>query len=94
MDRRGIVEVLGGALVSGGLAAVALQLFVGRVAWVPVVGLAAAVGIAAAANYRARVGHAEQVATEAPEVTAQKVEEYTRPTAGDGGERPEDDSRD
>jgi hypothetical protein len=86
MDKRGIAEVLGAALVSGGLAVAGLRLFAGRINWVLVVGLVVSVSLAAAANYRGRTGHAEQVATEAPDVTARNVEAHTPDAAGDGGD--------
>ena len=85
MERRGIAEAGGAALASGLLAIAALWLAVGYIDWVLVVGLAAGVAIAAAANYRARTGHADAVATEAPEVTADNFEHYTPVKAGDGG---------
>lgn len=85
MDRRGLAEALGAALVSGVLAVVGQLLAVGAVDWVLVVGLVAGVAIAAAANYRARTGHADAVADEAPEVTADNYEQYTPIKAGDGG---------
>jgi len=85
MERRGLVEAGGAALVSSVLAVAGLWLAVGYVDWVLVVGLAAGVAIAAAANYRARIGHAEAVAEEAPEVTADNFENYTPIKAGDGG---------
>ncbi|WP_324665968.1 hypothetical protein [Haloarcula sediminis] len=85
MERRGIAEAGGAALTSAVVAAVALWLVVGSVDWVLVVGTAAGVAIAAAANYRARTGHADSVADEAPEVTADNFEDYTPVTAGDGG---------
>ncbi|PSP62970.1 hypothetical protein BRC76_03840 [Halobacteriales archaeon QH_8_67_36] len=85
MDRRGIAEAGGGALVSGLLAIGVLWFAVGYVDWVLVVGLAAGVAIAAAANYRARTGHADAIATEAPEVTADDFEDDTPVKAGDGG---------
>ncbi|MBX0322659.1 hypothetical protein EGH21_06410 [Halomicroarcula sp. F13] len=84
MDRRGVAETVGGALVSAGLAVAGLWLFAGYVDWVLVVGLAAGVAIATAANYRARTGHAENVATEAPDATADTYEDHTQ-AAGDGG---------
>jgi len=80
-----MAEAGGAALVSGLLAIVALWLVVGYIDWVLVIGLAAGVAIAAAANYRARTGHADAVATEAPEVTADNYESYTPVKAGDGG---------
>ena len=93
MERRGIAEAGGAALTSGLLATVALWLAVGYVDWVLVIGLAAGVAIAAAANYRARTGHAEGVEAEAPKVTADNFEHYTPVKAGDGGtEGIEDDS--
>ncbi|WP_254272895.1 hypothetical protein [Haloarcula marina] len=67
MEPRGIAEIGGSALVSAGLAVAGLWLFAGYVDWVLVVGLAACVAIATAANYRARTGHAENVAATAPE---------------------------
>jgi len=85
MDRRGLAESLGAGLVSGVLAVVGQWFAVGAVDWVLVVGLVAGVAIAAAANYRARTGHAEAVVEEAPGVTAQNYEEFTQPAAGDGG---------
>lgn len=85
MDRRGLAEVGGAALGSGGLAAVGLLVVVGRLDWVLIVGLAAGVAIAAAANYRARTKHAAKVADEAPAVTEDNYERHGRVTAGDGG---------
>lgn len=85
MEPRGIAEAGGAALVSGVLAAAALWLAVGYVDWVLVVGTAAGVAIAVAANYRARTGHADAVKAEAPEVTADNFENYTPVKAGDGG---------
>ena len=85
MERRGIAEAGGAAVASGVLAVGALWLAVGYIDWVLVVGLAAGAAIAAAANYRARTGHADAVKTEAPEVTADNFENYTPIKAGDGG---------
>ena len=85
MEQRAIAEAGGAALVSALVAIGGLWLAVGYVDWVLVVGLAIGVAIAAAANYRARTGHAEAVETEAPEVTADNFEEYTPTAAGDGG---------
>ncbi len=85
MERRGIAEAGGAALVSALLAIAALWLAVGYVDWVLVASTAIGVAIAAAANYRARTGHADAVATEAPEVTADNFEDHTPVTAGDGG---------
>lgn len=85
MNRRGLAETVGSALVSGGLAAAALQLFVGRINWVLVVGLALCVALAAAANYRARTGHANRVADKAPEVGPDNYDEYGPAAASDGG---------
>jgi|GEM_PF-975772 hypothetical protein len=85
MERRGIAEAGGAALGSGVLAIGTLWQVVGYVDWVLVVGLAAGVAIAAAANYRARTGHADAVKTQAPEVTADNFENYTPIKAGDGG---------
>ncbi|EMA09422.1 hypothetical protein SAMN05443574_107103 [Haloarcula vallismortis] len=85
MDRRGIAEVGGLSLAGGVLAITAQQIIASSIDWVLVVGLAACVGIAAAANYQARTKHAAQVATEAPAVTEDNYEQHGRPTAGDGG---------
>ncbi|MBV0925515.1 hypothetical protein KTS45_15015 [Halomicroarcula limicola] len=85
MDRRGTAEVVGSALVSGGLAVAGLRLFAGSIDWVLVVGLVAGVAIAAAANYRGRTGHADRVAAEAPEVTADNYEAHAERAASDGG---------
>jgi len=85
MDQRGLLEAGGAAVVSGGLATAGLWLFVGAVDWVLVTGLTVGVAIAAAANYRARTGHADGVAEEAPEVTADDFEDHTQSAAGDGG---------
>ncbi|MFC6756839.1 MULTISPECIES: hypothetical protein [Haloarcula] len=85
MERRGIAEAGGAAIASGVLAIGALWLAVGYIDWVLVVGLALGVAIAAAANYRARTGHADAVKTAAPEVTADNFENYTPVKAGDGG---------
>jgi len=94
MDQRGLLEAGGAAVVSGGLATAGLWLFVGAGDSVLVVGLAAGVGIAAAANYRARTGHADGVAAEAPEVTAGNYEEHTQSAAGDGGTAEHETQRD
>ncbi|MBX0286941.1 hypothetical protein [Haloarcula salinisoli] len=93
MERRGIAEAGGAALVSGVLAIGALWLAVGYIDWVLVVGLALGAAIAAAANYRARTGHADTVKTEAPEVTADNFENYTPVKAGDGGTEGLDEER-
>lgn len=85
MERRGIAEAVAGALLSGGVAAGTLLAVAGTVDWVLVAGLAMGAAIAAAANYRARTGHAEAVAGEAPAVTADNYEAFTQPAAGDGG---------
>lgn len=85
MQRRGIAEVGGAALASAVLAIAALWLAVGYVDWVLVVGTAAGVAIAVAANYRARTGHADAVEAAAPEVTAHNFENHTPVKAGDGG---------
>lgn len=94
MDRRGIAEAGGAALVSAGLAVAGLWLFAGRIDWIPVVGLAAGVAIAAAANYRARNRHADHVATEAPTVTAENHRGFGPETARDGGDPADDGPRD
>ncbi|MFC7074999.1 hypothetical protein [Haloarcula halophila] len=86
MDRRGIAEVVGAALVSGGIAVAGLRLFAGEINWLLVIGLVASVSLAAAANYRGRTGHAEQVAAEAPDATAEAVEAHAPDRAGEGGE--------
>ena len=91
MDRRGIAEVGGLSLTGGGLATAIQRVIAGSVDWVPVVGLVACVGIAAAANYRARTTHAARVAAEAPAVTEDNYEQHGRPAAGDGGV-PSDDA--
>jgi hypothetical protein len=92
MERRGIAEAGGAALGSAVLAIGALWLVVGYIDWVLVIGLAFGVAIAAAANYRARTGHADAVEAEAPEVTADNFEQHTPIKAGDGGtEGVEDD---
>ncbi|WP_424001856.1 hypothetical protein ACOZ4I_00245 [Haloarcula salina] len=93
MDRRGLAEVGGAALGSGVLAAGGLLVVVGRLDWVLIVGLAAGVAIAAAANYRARTKHAAKVADVAPAVTEDNYERHGRTTAGDGGVPADDDSR-
>jgi hypothetical protein len=85
METRGIVEAVAAALISGVAAAGTLQVVAGTIDWPLVVGLATGAALAAAANYRARTGHAETVAEEAPEVTADNYEEFTHPAAGDGG---------
>lgn len=85
MKRRGIAEAGGAALVSAVLAIGALWLAVGYIDWALVIGLAAGVAIAAAANYRARTGHADAVEAAAPEVTADNFERHTPVKAGDGG---------
>ncbi|MDS0220340.1 hypothetical protein NDI54_03135 [Haloarcula sp. S1AR25-5A] len=90
MDRRGIAEIGGLSLAGGALAIVTQQVVVGGIDWVPVIGLVACIGIAAAANYQARTKHAAQVATEAPAVTEDNYEQHGRPTAGDGGVSPAD----
>ncbi|MEF8973632.1 MAG: hypothetical protein V5A15_01975 [Haloarcula sp.] len=90
MDRRGIVEVGGLSLAGGVLAIAAQQVVVGGIDWVPVVGLVACVGLAAAANYRARTKHAAQVATEAPAVTEDNYEQHGRSAASDGGVPPDE----
>ncbi|WP_336336148.1 hypothetical protein [Haloarcula brevis] len=94
MDRRGIAEVGGLSLAGGVLGTVAQQAVVGSVDWVLVAGLVACVAIAAAANYRARTGHAAQVATEAPAVTEENYEQHARRASGDGGVPADDPSTD
>ncbi|KAA9399319.1 hypothetical protein Har1130_14160 [Haloarcula sp. CBA1130] len=89
MDRRGIAEVGGLSLAGGVLASVAQRVIVGSIDWVLVVGLVACVGLATAANYRARTKHAATVAAEAPAVTEDNYEQHGRQTAGDGGVRPD-----
>lgn len=90
MDRRGIAEVGGLSLAGGGLATAIQQVIAGSVDWVPVVGLVACVGIAAAANYQARTKHAAQVAAAAPAVTEDNYERHGPRAAGDGGVPPDD----
>jgi hypothetical protein len=90
MEQRGVLEAGGAALVSAGLAIGVLVVVVGAIDWVLVAGLAIGAAIAAAANYRARTGHADAVAEEAPEVTADNYERHTPPAAGDGGTEPDD----
>jgi len=85
MDGRGLAETVGAALVSGGLAVAGLWLFAGRIDWLLVVGLVDCVTLATAANYRARSGHAAQVAEEAPELTRENYERHGPAAAGDGG---------
>ena len=85
METRGIVEAVAAGLTSGVAAAGTLQVVAGTIDLPLVVGLAAGAAIAAAANYRARTGHAETVAEEAPEVNAENYEEFTQAAAGDGG---------
>ncbi len=85
MERRGIAEIGGAALLSGAFASATLLLIVGYIDWVLVVGLTAGAALAAAANYRARTRHADNVATEAPDVTADNYETHTPAKAGDGG---------
>jgi hypothetical protein len=85
MEQRGIAEAGAAAGISGAVAAGTLVVVAGTIDWAVVVGLAAGGALAAAANYRARTGHAESVAAEAPEVTADNYEAYTQPAAGDGG---------
>jgi hypothetical protein len=85
MEQRGIAEAGAAAGISGAVAAGTLVVVAGTIDWPVVVGLAAGGALAAAANYRARTGHAEGVAEEAPQVTADNYEEYTQPAAGDGG---------
>lgn len=79
MDRRGIAETVGAALVSGGLAVAALWLFVGAINWILVVGLVVCVGLATAANYRGRTGHARRVAERAPNGPVETDERYASP---------------
>jgi len=86
MDRRGIAEVGGLSLAGGGLATAIQRVIAGSVDWVPVVGLVACVGIAAAANYRARTKHAAQVAAAAPAVTEGNYERHGPRAAGEGGD--------
>ncbi len=70
MDRRGLVES-GGAAVACALAAAAtFQVVAGTIDWVLVLGIAMCAAIAASANYRARVGHSEQVADEVSDVSS------------------------
>lgn len=85
MERRGIAEIAAAALLSGAFASATLLFAVGYVDWVLTVGLTAGAALAAAANYRARTRHADSVATEAPEVTADNYESHTPVKAGDGG---------
>ena len=66
MERRGIAETAGATVVSTGLAVAGMLAFVGDVNWPLVVGLAVGVALATAANYRARRGHADNVAETAP----------------------------
>ena len=66
MDRRGNVESGGAALACAVAAAVTFQVVAGAVDWVLVIGIGMCAGIAGAANYRARTGHSESVADEAP----------------------------
>ena len=93
MDQRGLLEAGGAAVVSGTLATAGLWLFADSIDWVVVVGLSVGVALAAAANYRARTGHAAGVAAEAPDVTAENYEEHTQSAAGDGGATEREDRR-
>ena len=87
-----MAEAGAAALISGAVAAGTVWMVAGTIDWMLVVGLAAGAAIAAAANYRARTGHADAVADEAPEVTADNYEQYTPIKAGDGGtDHDEDD---
>lgn len=66
MERRGILEA-GGAALACSLAAVGtFRVVAGAVDWVLVVGIGTCAAIAGAANYRARTGHSDRVADEAP----------------------------
>jgi len=85
METRGIVEIGAAAVFSGGVAVGTLWVVAGAIDWPLVVGLTVGVAIAAAANYRARTGHAESVAEKAPDVTVDGYDEHARPAAGDGG---------
>lgn len=67
MDRRGTVESGGAAVACAVAAAATFQVVAGAIDWALVLGIGVCAGIAGAANYRARVGHSENVADEAPE---------------------------
>ena len=70
MDRRHAVEA-GGAAVACTLAAgLTFEFVAGRIDPAFVLGIGLCAGIAASANYRARTGHSERVAAEAPDVEA------------------------
>ncbi|WP_226011559.1 hypothetical protein [Halomicrobium salinisoli] len=69
MDRREAIEAGGAALACMVAGAGTFYAVAGAVDWVLVLGIGMCAAIAAAANYRARVGHAEQVADEAPGAT-------------------------
>ncbi|WP_225332764.1 hypothetical protein [Halomicrobium urmianum] len=66
MDRREALEAGGAALACMVAATGTFYAVAGVVDWALVLGIGVSAAIAAAANYRARVGHAEQVADEAP----------------------------
>lgn len=67
MDRREAFEAGGAALACMVAATGTFYAVAGAVDWVLVLGIGVCAAIAAAANYRARVGHSERVADEAPE---------------------------
>ena len=69
MEQRGMVESGGAALACALAAAVTFSFVAGTVDWVLVIGIGTCAAIAGAANYRARTGHSQRVADEAPDAT-------------------------
>jgi len=72
MDQRHVLEAGGGAVACTVAAAGTFQYVAGTIDPVFVFGIGLCAAIAASANYRARTGHSEQVADEAPTVESER----------------------
>lgn len=91
MDRRGCLET-GAITLAAGLATVGvLQASPGGFDWSLLLGVLVGTALAAAANYRARTGHAEQVADTAPNVVEGRPGSAADPTEGPGSVEPTGD---
>lgn len=75
MDGRHALEAGGAAVACLLSAAGTFQYVAGTVDWAFVAGIGLCAALAASANYRARTGHSEQVADEAPGVEPPSTED-------------------
>jgi len=75
MDRRHVAEAGGTAVACTVAAALTFEFVGGRIDPAFVLGIGLCAGIAESANYRARTGHSERVAAEAPDVAGEALDE-------------------